>query len=623
MADKNYKLIFSLSDGSTQEVQFTAPQGEKGDPGSDAAVTAESVKNALGYTPADKSLLTASPRDYGAKGDGTTNDTKAFQDALAENRVVYVPGGTYVLSDTLVIRENCCLELSQNTVFRFMQTSGNAITMLRAANLKGNHATIFVPYTFSGNVINCDTGDDEAALVYDRTLTGDALTNARANANKAAVKPFTHWNPQWKMTRYVTDINICKAASAGYCHSSDGKTYGTAVYLHCDEADMVSYMWGVNMSGVRISGAFNYGIHAYNKGNHVNSWNHDMRIEAVIDACKIGALLDNCYYARLALSIQARKGENGTVYAEHGIKLVNSRGIDLSSSRVWDWNANNSKWTAGGQYQHIALIGECRGLILDAFEYYEVASYDVRELIYTDTPSNLEQMTILQEPITRWFKPVEGVPYFSDGTNEKKLMTQADIDAYFDAGVVKNFTDLLPSATDTDGSIFNGIGYKKGGYIAANGAYVASSYYACTGFIPCKSGSEIHIANMNFNGGDSNCRLVVYDANKNYINHINKDGLIANGSYFFGYRETDNGCVITVKSVANNANVAYARFSVYHNCIGEHPMVAIDEEIKYTMSGFLADTIKVKGDAVVLSSPGGKTFALTVNDSGALSTVEL
>lgn len=33
MADKTYKLSFVMTDGSTKEVQFTAPQGPKGDTG--------------------------------------------------------------------------------------------------------------------------------------------------------------------------------------------------------------------------------------------------------------------------------------------------------------------------------------------------------------------------------------------------------------------------------------------------------------------------------------------------------------------------------------------------------------------------------------------------------------
>lgn len=249
----------------------------------------------------------------------------------------------------LTIRENCELELAQDTVLQFEQTEGNAITLLRLATLRGNHATVFVPYAFDGNVINADTGDDEAAL---GDLSGDALKNA----DSLAVPPFRKWCPMWKMSRYVTDINICKRTADGFHQSSDGACYGTAVNLHCDEADLKSYMWGVDMSGLRIAGGFNYGIHAHNEGDHMESWNHDMRIEAVIDACKIGVMIENCYYSHFAVTIQPREAIDNTLYAEHGIKIVDSQGVDLSSSRVWDWeNGDKSLWTAGGEYQHIAL----------------------------------------------------------------------------------------------------------------------------------------------------------------------------------------------------------------------------------------------------------------------------
>jgi hypothetical protein len=543
--------------------------------------------------------IPATPMQYGAVGDGATDDTAAFQSAIAENRVVFVPGGTYKLSDTLTIRENCCLEFAQDTVLNFTQTNANCITLLRLANLKGNHATINVPYTFTANVINCDTGDDEAALDFDRTLTGTAYKTAIGNANNVSVPPFTKWDPQWKMSRYVTDINICKPTTSGRHESLDGECYGTAVYLHCDEADFVSYMWGVSMSGVRIAGAFNYGVRAYNIGETEYSWNHDMRVEALIDACKIGVSMENCHYARLAVTIQPRKADNGTVYAENGIKLTGSRGIDLTSSRVWDWNENKTLWAEDNSYQHIAMYGECRGLILDDYLYYEKPSIDIRKLIYTDTASNLENMKIIQEPITRWFKPIDGEPHFNDGYSDQKLVLQREFDEHFDTDFVKNFTDVLASAKDTDGTILNGVGYKVGARLNENGTLTESYYYGYTGFIPCAKGSTIYAKDLSFDVGDDFAKVIFYDAEKNYINHVNRGNIIKGNNYYAAYTSKEDGFALTVNSISNNNAVAYARFTFYKTGFGEHPMMAVDEEIQYTVEGYLADSIKVKAENVV------------------------
>lgn len=56
MADKTYKLKFNLTDGSTEEVQFTAPQGpqgEKGDKGDKGDPGAQGATGETGATGAD------------------------------------------------------------------------------------------------------------------------------------------------------------------------------------------------------------------------------------------------------------------------------------------------------------------------------------------------------------------------------------------------------------------------------------------------------------------------------------------------------------------------------------------------------------------------------------------
>lgn len=43
-------------------------------------------------------------RDLGAKGDGKSDDTQVFKQAIAEHRVLYIPMGFYVITDTLTLR---------------------------------------------------------------------------------------------------------------------------------------------------------------------------------------------------------------------------------------------------------------------------------------------------------------------------------------------------------------------------------------------------------------------------------------------------------------------------------------------------------------------------------------
>jgi len=48
----------------------------------------------------------ANVRDAGATGNGATDDTEAFKKAIADHRVVYVPTGRYLITDTLALKKD-------------------------------------------------------------------------------------------------------------------------------------------------------------------------------------------------------------------------------------------------------------------------------------------------------------------------------------------------------------------------------------------------------------------------------------------------------------------------------------------------------------------------------------
>lgn len=652
-----------------EKIQQRIDSLPKGDDGADGKSAYETAKEA-GYTGTEEQFANklaaityeTSVKEYGAKGDGSTNDTAAFQNALANNRVVDVPGGTYILNDTLVIRQNCRLNFSQDTVLKFTQTNGNCIEMRSSATLSGNHGVISVPYEFAGNVVSSVTTNDE---------TRDT-------------PPYTHWDPQWKRGRYIYDVCIIKPDTNGLCYMRAGSTCaGNGIYLSCDGDSTVRFMWGVMLQGVRIAGAFTNGIKVINydlEGKEDSAWNHDMRIEAVIEGCETGVSLTNCNGPHLAVTVQPQAAQDGkTTYAKWGIYLNDCKFVDMSSSVVWDWDDSTTLYGTSDEYTFVAMYGNCAGLVLYDYAYYRINT-DVRDRIYTDTASNLDRMTILQEPITRWFKPKEAnnavIPYFYDGFSEQPLVLQSKLKEYFDTQTVNGFDDVLSVATDENGYIFGDNGYAPGRFESmGSGTTIvtdndSSTYYRVTGFIKCKRGDKFNARHLSFARQDGYTGVVIYDQNYKRLTSVTAELIINNkyASAISDYTPTDIGCSFIIQQ----QGVVYVRMIYHISDIGKFPAIAINQDLADKEYGFLSDDIKVDDDNiesiklntlqtrvdnvdrrlnnlsvttgqvdfilptevegepllfddalyaqnVVLTSPSGSTFKLTVSDDGVLS----
>ena len=59
------------------------------------------IAGAVGRTQSDKNIERLSVKDFGAKGDGVTNDTQAFKDAAAAGETIFIPAGDYIVNDSI------------------------------------------------------------------------------------------------------------------------------------------------------------------------------------------------------------------------------------------------------------------------------------------------------------------------------------------------------------------------------------------------------------------------------------------------------------------------------------------------------------------------------------------
>jgi hypothetical protein len=110
MADKKYQINFEMTDGSTQSVEFTVPQGEKGDTGK----TAYQYAKEGGYTGTEGEFAEKLAREYPTKLSQLANDAGFITGytetdptvpawAKAAKKPVYTAGEVGALPDTTVI----------------------------------------------------------------------------------------------------------------------------------------------------------------------------------------------------------------------------------------------------------------------------------------------------------------------------------------------------------------------------------------------------------------------------------------------------------------------------------------------------------------------------------------
>lgn len=179
---------------------------------------------------------------------------------------------------------------------------------------------------------------------------------------------------------------------------------------------------------------------------------------------------------------------------------------------------------------------------------------------------------------------------FSINRADKKIYVDhygPGVDREFDYTVIDpsapSYTNMLPSATDTDGSVYNDVGYAVGQRLNSSGTAESYTGMYLTGFIPVSFGDVVRLKNVTWQYGvtsgitSNNQRISFYDANKTHLGQTNGTGA---GGTLAGVKDDNN---IWTQFTAKNSsgltldNVAYFRLC----CAGitSESIITVNEEI--------------------------------------------
>ena len=139
------KFILKIKDDEKLRI---GEQGQVGIAGTDFGINGQVLKS----TGPNSSIIWSDSEvtfveDYGAVGDGITDDTKSIQNALdkSSGRRVYLPKGTYMVSETIEIPSNSHIfGDGESTVIKMISSVGRDTTLMRTGKRgsKREHITI-------------------------------------------------------------------------------------------------------------------------------------------------------------------------------------------------------------------------------------------------------------------------------------------------------------------------------------------------------------------------------------------------------------------------------------------------------------------------------------------------
>lgn len=247
------------------------------------SVTSISLMNNIDREIADKLEDFISVKDFGAKGDGNTDDTSSFKSAIDYISTngggkLYIPSGHYILSSSFTT------DNGQNSII----TIPTSTTQVRIEIIGDGAISAFGNIPTSGTIISCPTKNG--------TNTSSGVVPSVFGYGTGASD--TTDTISWNLT-YITikDLSVMVEPNSNICPFdfsaiSNAELYDVSVFVNEDSSSLVAPT-STTFSGIKLPFTGNYGI-VKAKNVYVSGFYYG------IEHCEhadIEALINYCVYA--------------------------------------------------------------------------------------------------------------------------------------------------------------------------------------------------------------------------------------------------------------------------------------------------------------------------------------
>ena len=650
-------------------------KGDKGEPGSDASVTAANVAAAMGLSglAADDQIMVSSVdadgkptgwrkkyrdmlnvRDFGAKGDGSTDDTAAIQAAIdyavaAGRRSVYFPAGTYIVTSPLHAQvETGTTTVGGSTKSRYaygmgltlrgeqvgktvLRKTGQATYTIPANNNINGGSTVDTTLFFGGTE---GTGLYVSDLSIENASTGECYaiyaTRARCVLERLNVCTNSHGIYLYGWLNNLTDIiitakekglwvanatsTVCNKVFAAGCNNP---YYLVSAYystlISCCADSCTGSIWTLKGS-VTMSGC---GSESKGADRYIDLLD-DTRVDA---------------HGLYLYDLEAPSGSTGTNKALFRMAsrcVLNVDGIQLAgtASTQGVQNALLECGTASVTFavQDVLLFNNGASPLLPALCKGSIPTGSLFRLHYGSYSGFYKYTADGLTPTIAFTVPDASV------TPAKTTFIQPAEGHY---ETQPNYTNVLPDAeTPPSGNALTAHGTIPGmrygaGTLNSPPGMTSSNVATSSGFISgVKPGDVIRISGL-YIGSTSENYVGFANAGKNFIGGTNGINFVKSAATIWNATIDENALTTTFtipeKDSANRslADVEYLYFSGRPNTSGP-VIVTVNEEIvnKQVWVGTpmqFGNEIKQNMANVFVQAPNGALYTIAVDNSGNLS----